>query len=279
MLPVLLLVAAGYGVKKLMDASSDMDEAEELAGEGRDIIAKARHDFANAKSACKRALDNLAERRLETRAYQLASFAVLLEKVRNAPVEISGGVANSNLAPYKINRESLPALQASSSKAGQILAGAAGYALGGLGAGLLAAGIVAAKNAREARNDAEAFNWEAREFRAKSQLFTNMFKGVAKRARMYSKVLTALSKRMNPLLGKVASEAEKAGFSYEKMDETAKNAFLELFALAQAANAVANVPIVTENGRLTRKSKEVLTEVAESFGITLEAPANRDENE
>ncbi|GAA7007979.1 hypothetical protein ID0154_07060 [Helicobacter pylori] len=68
------LAAAGYGVKKGIDASETADEINEVVKKTEDLKEETKKRFKSAETDCKNALTRLGEKRLHVRTHVMSRF-------------------------------------------------------------------------------------------------------------------------------------------------------------------------------------------------------------
>ncbi len=121
------VAAAGYGVKKGLDAKEDNKEAERLSSKARRIFNTAKQELENSRIKTTNQLTILGQIKLETWDNQLGHFVESFEKIRN--VKITG---KAEVGSINITKEELIKMKNVSLKAGEVIAG--GVAALGTGA-------------------------------------------------------------------------------------------------------------------------------------------------
>ncbi len=112
--------AAGYGVKKGIDAKEDNKEAERLNCKARRIFNVTKQELEDSKNNTTNHLTTLGQIKLETWDKQLGHFVKSFEKIRN--VEIIG---KAEVGSINITKEEILKMKDVSLKAGEVMAGGA----------------------------------------------------------------------------------------------------------------------------------------------------------
>lgn len=143
---------------------------------------------------------------------------------------------------------------------------AAGTAvLGGLVAApaLLVFGLVASSKASAKKDEAYANLAEARKYREEMNTVETLCYGMEKRADMFSKLLTNLDEMFKPLIEKMYDILIDNGADYSKYSIEAKKYIAEIVAVAVAIKSILDTPILTDDGKLTTESENVVNNIRE----------------
>lgn len=126
------LGAAGlgaFGVKKGFDAISDNKEARETNDDAQDIINSAKKKLSRARSASKKALENLGQQKYHMYEQPLSNFIRLFEQIKN--VKLDDCPSLNELSDFSIDKQNFATLKADT----ELMSSFAGGTVSGLTAG------------------------------------------------------------------------------------------------------------------------------------------------
>ena len=76
-------VAAGYGVKKGLDAKEDMEEAEELVEYAQDMAKEAEQRVEKARKSTSKAIENLGRTKISILSTSMKQFVQNFSRIKN----------------------------------------------------------------------------------------------------------------------------------------------------------------------------------------------------
>lgn len=126
-------VAAGYGVKKGLDAKEDMEEAEELAEYAQDMANEAEERIEKARKNTSKAIENLGRTKISILSTSMKQFVQNFSRIKN--VNFKDSVGMEELKDFTPDSVDFSNLEKASFKAADLASGG----LGGVAAGSLMA--------------------------------------------------------------------------------------------------------------------------------------------
>lgn len=135
----LAAMAAGYGVKKGLDAKEDMDEAKELIEDAQNLANKAEERIESARKNTAKNIENLGRTKLGILSGSMKMFVKNFSRIKN--VNFKDSIGMEELRGFTPDSVEFSDLEKASFKASDIASGG----LGGVAAGsLMAAGTYGA---------------------------------------------------------------------------------------------------------------------------------------
>lgn len=126
-------VAAGYGVKKGLDAKEDMEEAQELAEYAQDLAKEAEQRIEKARKNTSKAIEDLGRTKVAILSSSMKQFVQNFSRIKNVNFKDSVGMEElKDFAPGSVDFSNL---EQASFKAADLASGG----LGGIAAGSLMA--------------------------------------------------------------------------------------------------------------------------------------------
>lgn len=126
-------VAAGYGVKKGLDAKEDMEEAQELAEYAQDMAKEAEQRIENARKNTSKAIEDLGRAKIGILSGSMKQFVQNFSRIKN--VNFKDSVGMEELRDFTPDSVDFNNLEKASLKAADLASGG----LGGIAAGSLMA--------------------------------------------------------------------------------------------------------------------------------------------
>lgn len=312
------LAAAGYGVKKGVDAKDDYQLAERINEEAQDIYDEALGKLDALRDQTNSSIESLGELKLQIyKDTTLPEFIKIFEKIKNVDfedkIEIGTELSASASALLDMKETVLDIKNAlggaavaagsgaaagfgafgsvgmlASASTGTAISGLSGAAatnatLAWLGGGALSAGgggmalgtavlggfvagpviavggaIMAAK-AEEAYHNAKKNRNKARAAAEEMDAACTVLNGIDNRVIEFLQILGTMNKTFKSYIYKLTKivEADDDYFTYSKEE---KDTVMTSFAIATTIKNICDAPIINEEGKVAKRSKEVLSQ-------------------
>lgn len=157
---------------------------------------------------------------------------------------------------------------------GALTAGGLGIAggtavLGGIVAGpaLAIVGIVMGAKASKNLDNAYSNLAQAKKAREEIKVLVTACNAIAKRAKLFNKVLVKLDLIFSPIMNQLARVIQVEGKNYAKYSPAAKQTVAAALSTAQAIKAMLDTPLLDKKGKLTDESAQVSQLVCEKCRI------------
>lgn len=175
----------------------------------------------------------------------------------------STGTAIASLSGVAATNATLAFLGGGSLAVGGLGVAGGTAVLGGLVAGpaLAVLGFVAGAKASANKDAAYSNLAKAREYEEEMKTTKILCQGIRLRANMFERLIIKLDTLFNPLIISMNAIVKEYGTDYSLYSREAKHVIAETLSVAGAIKAVLDTPILTEEGELTKESKEISEKV------------------
>ncbi|MGN8378956.1 sortase [Helicobacter pylori] len=283
----LVLAAAGYGVKKGIDALDADCEADEFIKKAESLKEKAKRKVDNVQSSRNQALVRLGKKKLHVLSYTVSNFLDHFHQLKHSRITIEGinmqdiqrQVSDARnllnqLNANGIDGDSAPGviagcvgLGASSFTAGAILGGglaASGLAgmavIGGIVAGpaLAILGALSTDEMEKKRDDAKAYCSQVEAAVKKADAMVDQFQAVRKMADLFTRQITKLDALFFSLSQDAIATMKKHHYDTSRYNQKEKDQLSVTVSTLSSLIAFLKTPIMDEHQKLTEKAKNAL---------------------
>ncbi len=279
------LAAAGYGVKKGIDALDADCEADEFIKKAEVLKEEATKKAESTQSDCKLAFARFGEKKLRVLSHSVSNFLNHFHRLKRSTITIEGinmqdiqrQVSDARnllnqLNANGIDGDSAPGviagcvgLGASSFTTGAILGGglaASGLAgmavIGGLVAGpaLAILGALSADEMEKKREDAKAYLSQVKAAVKKADAMIDNLQAVRKMADLFTRQITKLDALFFSLAQDAIATMKKHNYNVSRYNQKEKDQLCVTVSTLSTLSAFLKVPIMDKHQKLNKKNKK-----------------------
>ncbi|MGN8520358.1 sortase [Helicobacter pylori] len=283
------LAAAGYGVKKGIDALDADCEADEFIKKAENLKEEAKRKVDSAQSSRNQALVRLGKKKLHVLSHTVSNFLDHFHRLNRSRItigtkdtdmqDIQKQVLGTRNLLNQLNTNGIDGdsalgviagcggLGASSFTAGAIMGG--GLAASGLAGmavvgGLLAApalailGAISADEMEKKRDDAKAYCSQVEVAVKKADVMVDQFQAVRKMADLFIEQITRFEKLFFSLSIDAISTMKKHHYDTSRYNQKEKDQLCVTVSTLSTLSAFLKVPIMDEHQKLNEKAKNAL---------------------
>ncbi|WP_208355159.1 interferon alpha-inducible IFI6/IFI27 family protein [Helicobacter pylori] len=283
----LALVAAGYGVKKGIDALDADCEADEFIKKAEVLKEEATKKAESTQSDCKLAFARFGEKKLRVLSHSVSNFLDHFHQLKHSRITIEGinmqdiqrQVSDARnllnqLNANGIDGDSAPGviagcvgLGASSFTAGAILGGglaASGLAgmavIGGIVAGpaLAILGALSADEMEKKRDDAKAYCSQVEAAVKKADVMIDNLQAVRKMADLFTRQITKFDALFFSLAQDAIATMKKHNYDTSRYNQRERDQLCVTVSTLFSLGAFLKVPIMDEHQKLNEKAQKAL---------------------
>ncbi|MBH0252817.1 glycine zipper family protein [Helicobacter pylori] len=276
------LAAAGYGVKKGIDALDADCEADEFIKKAESLKEEATKKAESAESDCRRAFMRLGEKKLHVLSHTVSNFLdhfhrlnrsrIIIEGINIQDIQgqvsdarkitnqyremdffdVSGAVAGSTIGGV---------LAAYGTYTGISMAAAGSMALiGGVGAAPVIAilGAISADEMEKKLENAKAYCSQAEAAVKKADVVIDNFRSVEKMAELFTRQITKFDALFFSLAQDAIATMKKHNYNVSRYNQKEKDQLCVTVSTLMTLSAFLKVSIMDESQKLTEKTKNVL---------------------
>ncbi|MDU9726854.1 sortase [Helicobacter pylori] len=281
------LAAAGYGVKKGIDALDADCEADEFIKKAESLKEEATKKAKSAQSDCKLAFARFGEKKLRVLSHSVSNFLNHFHRLNRSRIIIEGinmqdiqrQVSDARnllnqLNANGIDGDSAPGVIAgfgsfgiSSFTTGTVLGGglaASGLAdmavLGGLAAGpsLAILGALSADKMEKKRDDAKSYLSQVEAAVKKADAMIDNLKSIEKMAICFTRQITKINTLFFSLSQGAIATMKKHHYDTSRYNQKEKDQLCVTVSTLSTLNAFLKVPIMDEHQKLNKKAQNAL---------------------
>ncbi|MGL2364750.1 sortase [Helicobacter pylori] len=283
----LALVAAGYGVKKGIDALDADCEADEFIKKSESLKEEAAKRLESAQSDCKLAFARFGEKKLRVLSHSVSNFLNHFHRLKRSTITIEGinmqdiqrQVSDARNLLNQLNANGIDgdsalgviagfgSLGISSFTTGAILGGglaASGLAgmavLGGLVAGpaLAILGALSADEMEKKRDDAKAYCSQVEAAVKKADAMIDNLQAVRKMADLFTRQITKLDALFFSLSQDAIATMKKHHYDTSLYNQKEKDQLCVTVSTLSTLSAFLKVPIMDKHQKLNKKAQNAL---------------------
>ncbi len=283
----LALVAAGYGVKKGIDALDADCEADEFIKKAESLKEEAAKKAESAESDCRRAFMRLGEKKLHVLSHTVSNFLDHFHRLNRSRIIIEGinmqdiqrQVSDARKITNQLNANGIDgdsalgviagcgSLGISSFTTGAILGGGltmgglAGMAvIGGLVAGpaLAILGALSADEMEKKRDDAKAYYSQVEAAVKKADVIVDNLQAVRKMADLFTKQITKFDALFFSLSQDAIATMKKHHYDTSRYSQEERDQLCVTVSTLSSLSAFLKAPIMDEHQKLNKKVQNAL---------------------
>ncbi|MGN8373447.1 sortase [Helicobacter pylori] len=281
------IAAAGYGVKKGIDALDADCEADEFIKKAESLKEEAKRKVDNAQSSRNQALVRLGKKKLHVLSHTVSNFLDHFHRLERSRItieginmqDIQGQVSDARNLLNQLNTKGIDGdsalgviagcggLGVSSFTAGAIMGG--GLAASGLAGmavvgGLLAApalaifGAISADEMEKKRDDAKAYCSQVEAAVKKADVMIDNLRSVEKMAKLFTRQITKLDALFFSLSQDAIATMKKHHYDTSRYNQKEKDQLSVTVSTLMTLSAFLKVSIMDKHQKLTEKAKNAL---------------------
>ncbi len=291
------LAAAGYGVKKGIDALDADCEADEFIKKAENLKEEAKRKVDSAQSSRNQALVRLGKKKLHVLSHTVSNFLDHFHRLNRSRItigtkdtdmqDIQKQVLGTRNLLNQLNTNGIDGdsalgviagcggLGASSFTAGAIMGG--GLAASGLAGmavvgGLLAApalailGAISADEMEKKRDDTKAYYSQVEAAVKKADVMVDQFQAVRKMADLFIEQITRFEKLFFSLSIDAITTMKKHHYDTSRYNQKEKDQLCVTVSTLSTLSAFLKVPIMDEHQKLNEKAKNALNLMRDQIG-------------
>ncbi|PUD90122.1 sortase [Helicobacter pylori] len=283
----LALAAAGYGVKKGIDALDADCEADEFIKKAENLKEEATKKAESAESDCRRAFMRLGEKKLHVLSHTVSNFLDHFHRLNRSRIiieginmqDIQGQVSDARNLLNQLNTNGIDGdsalgviagcggLGVSSFTTGAIMGG--GLAASGLAGmavvgGLLAApalailGAFSADEMEKKRDDAKAYCSQVEAAVKKADVMVDQFQAVRKMADLFTRQITKFDALFFSLSQDAIATMKKHNYDTSRYNQKEKDQLSVTVSTLMTLSAFLKVSIMDKHQKLNEKAQKAL---------------------
>ncbi|WP_100982072.1 sortase [Helicobacter pylori] len=281
------LAAAGYGVKKGIDALDADCEADEFIKKAESLKEEATKKAESAESDCRRAFMRFGEKKLHVLSHTVSNFLDHFHRLNRSRIaieginmqDIQGQVSDARKITNQLNANGIDVDSVlgvfagfgssgiSSFTTGAILGGglsASGLAgmavIGGLGAAPVIAilGAISADKMEKKRDDAKAYLSQVEVAVKKADVIVDNLQAVRKMADLFTKQITKFDALFFSLSQDAIATMKKHHYDVSRYNQKEKDQLCVTVSTLSSLSAFLKVSIMDEHQKLNKKAQNAL---------------------
>ncbi|WQW81595.1 sortase [Helicobacter pylori] len=287
----LALAAAGYGVKKGIDALDADCEADEFIKKAESLKEEATKKAESAESDCRRAFMRLGEKKLHVLSHTASNFLDHFHRLNRLRITIGikdidmqdlrKQISNARNLLNQLNTNGIDGDSALGVIAGCGGLGVSGFTAGATGAvlggglaasglasvavgGLVAApvlaifGAISADEMEKKRDDAKAYYSQVEAAVKKADVMVDQFQAVRKMADLFTRQITKFDALFFSLAQEAIATMKKHNYDYDSYNREDEDQLCVTVSTLSTLSAFLKVPIMDKHQKLTEKAKNAL---------------------
>ncbi|WP_120939987.1 sortase [Helicobacter pylori] len=283
----LALAAAGYGVKKGIDALDADCEADKFIEKAENLKEEATKKAESAQSGCKRAFARFGEKKLRVLSHSVSNFLDHFHRLNRSRITIEGinmqdiqhQVSDARKITNQLNANGIDgdsalgvfagfgSLGISSFTTGAVLGGglaASGLAgmavIGGVGAAPVIAilGALSAAKMEKKRDDAKAYCSQVEAAVKKAVVMIDQFQAIEKMAMYFTRQITKFDALFFSLSQDAIATMKKHHYDTSRYNQKEKDQLCVAVSTLSTLSAFLKVSIMDEHQKLNKKAQNAL---------------------
>ncbi|GAA6820825.1 sortase [Helicobacter pylori] len=259
----LALAAAGYGVKKGIDALDADCEADEFIKKAESLKEESTKRLESAQSDCKLAFARFSEKKLRVLSHSVSNFLDHFHRLNRSRIIIEGINMQDIQRQVSDARNLLNQLNANGIDLGGGLtaSGLAGMAvIGGLVAGpaLAILGALSADKMEKKRDDAKAYYSQVEAASKKADAMIDNIQAVRKMAELFTRQITRIDALFFSLSQDAIATMKKHNYDTSRYNQKEKDQLCVTVSTLSSLSAFLKVPIMDEHQKLNKKAQNAL---------------------
>ncbi|MCQ2614565.1 sortase [Helicobacter pylori] len=264
----LALAAAGYGVKKGIDALDADCEADEFIKKAESLKEEATKKAESAESDCRRAFMRFGEKKLHVLSHAVSNFLDHFHQLKHSRITIEGinmqdiqrQVSDARNLLNQLNANGIDGDSALGVIAGCVGLGASMAVIGGIVAGpaLAILGALSADEMEKKREDAKAYLSQVKAAVKKADAMIDNLQAVRKMADLFTRQITKLDALFFSLSQDAIATMKKHHYDTSRYDQEEKDQLCVTVSTLFSLSAFLKVSIMDEHQKLNKKAQNAL---------------------
>lgn len=281
------LAAAGYGVKKGIDALDADCEADEFIKKAESLKEQATKKAKSAQSDCKLAFARFGEKKLRVLSHSVSNFLDHFHQLKHSRItieginmqDIQGQVSDVRKITNQLNANGIDVDSALGVIAGCVGLGASSFTTGAiLGGGLAASGLVgmaviggivarhalailgalSADKMEKKRDDAKAYCSQVEAAVKKADAMIDNLRSIEKMARLFTRQITKIDALFFSLSQDAIATMIKHHYDTSFYNQKEKDQLCVTVSTLSSLIAFLKAPIMNEHQKLNKKAQNAL---------------------
>ncbi|MBR4246729.1 MAG: zinc ribbon domain-containing protein [Treponema sp.] len=261
-IPLLFIVpilTTTYGIGKGIKAGVDIKDAKDTNAEANNILENAKNELETHREYCSEALKDLGSKKLYILNNSIMQFINIVESIKN--IELAETSDLDELSRFNINKKSFTELKGIGGYAYSLIGAYAALAVTGSALISPVIGHIVGAKANTQKEKAYTNLAEAKKTAEELASTALLYDGIRRRCNMFYNLLIRLDALFTPLVMQVQKIISMADNDYKKFSEQQKQTFAATFSLACAIKAVISTPILSDDGKLTPESENLIPKI------------------
>ncbi|GAA9897291.1 hypothetical protein VN0773_07170 [Helicobacter pylori] len=260
----LALAAAGYGVKKGIDALDADCEADEFIKKAESLKEEATKKAESAESDCRRAFMRFGEKKLHVLSHTVSNFLdhfhrlersrIIIEGINMQDIEGQVSDARKITNQYREVDCEVDFLDVT----GTLGAGVLGGVLGGLGPALAILGAFSASKMEKKLENAKAYCSQVEAAVKKADVMIDDLQAVRKMADLFTRQIEKCDALLFSLSQDAIATMKKHHYDTSRYDQEEKDQLCVTVSTLSTLSAFLKVPIMDEHQKLNKKAQNAL---------------------
>ncbi|WRF06268.1 sortase [Helicobacter pylori] len=281
------IAAAGYGVKKGIDALDADCEADEFIKKAEVLKEEATKKAKFAQSDCKLAFARFGEKKLRVLSHSVSNFLNYFHRLNRSKIiikginmqDIQGQVSDARNLLNQLNANGIDGDSALGVIAGCVGLGASGFTTGAvLGGGLAASGLagmavlggllaapalailgaISADEMEKKRDDAKAYFSQVKAFAKKVDVIVDNLQAVRKMADLFTRQITKFDALFFSLSQDAIATMKKHHYDTSRYNQKEKDQLCVTVSTLFSLSAFLKAPIMDKHQKLNKKVQNAL---------------------
>ncbi|RKV16404.1 interferon alpha-inducible IFI6/IFI27 family protein [Helicobacter pylori] len=281
------LAAAGYGVKKGIDALDADCEADEFIKKAESLKEEATKKAESAESDCKLAFARFGEKKLRVLSHSVLNFLNHFHRLKRSTITIEGinmqdiqrQVSDARNLLNQLNANGIDGDSAPGVIAGCVGLGASGFTTGAiLGGGLAASGLagmaviggivagpalailgaISTDEMEKKRDDAKAYYSQVEVAVKKADAMIDNLQAVRKMAKLFTRQITKFDALFFSLSQDAIATMKKHNYDTSRYNQKEKDQLCVTVSTLMTLSTFLKVSIMDKHQKLNEKAKETL---------------------
>ncbi|MGL2519939.1 sortase [Helicobacter pylori] len=281
------LAAAGYGVKKGIDALDADCEADEFIKKAENLKEEATKKAESAQSDCKLAFARFGEKKLRVLSHTVSNFLNHFHQLKHSRITIEGINMQDIQRQVSDARDLLNQLNANGidgDSALGVIAGCGGLGVSGfttgaiMGGGLAASGLagmavlgglvagpalailgaLSADEMEKKRDDAKAYYSQVKAFAKKVDVIVDNLQAVRKVVDLFTRQITKFDALFFSLSQGAIATMKKHNYDTSRYNQKEKDQLCVTVSTLMTLSAFLKVPIMDKHQKLNKKAQKTL---------------------
>ncbi len=267
------LAAAGYGVKKGIDALDADCEADEFIKKAESLKEEATKRLESAQSDCQLAFARFGEKKLRVLSHSVSNFLDHFYRLNRSRITIEGinmqdiqrQVSDVRNLLNQLNANGIDGDSAPGVIAGCVGLGASSFTIGAMfGGGIVAGpalailGALSADEMEKKRDDAKAYLSQVEAVAKKADVIVDNLQAVRKVVDLFNKQITRIDALFFSLSQDAIATMKKRNYDFSLCNQKEQEQLGVAFSTLKTLSAFLKTPIMDKHQKLNEKAQKAL---------------------